>query len=421
MSNLSLALLTGGRQHILPMLAEDSAWRRTRLKSADGAVSILVALAKRVCIDEARALILPDVQHWYKAFVKDNGPAPADIKDNWYDAFDDQLLELFEPFTDKLSSSWLFTQTTDAKLWIEGEDERLANKFGEEIWKQLTWSRSDRQILSAVGIVADDLIEFGELGAEPVSPPQPEYRPTMINAIINKIMLNFPDPNQLAEDLDFVSDKDPGLAVGAAQRLGITMDEAKVMQQARAHGAKPEAWAKAVQAEQMLEDGKVYIDLAGKVEEPDNGPELPANLVRTDNASATPPPPPPPPPVGSLKERLSSSVGAPPPPPPPSPPTTQTGAAPAAPGKPGRKKNSATPPAGHIDVSVLKSIKEHSGLTDEILSEILGISRPTLGNIMKGKGFYVPPDESRRTALHNTLEKHINALAKAAEQVGIPF
>lgn len=417
MSNLSLALLTGGRQHILPMLAEDSTWQRTRLKSADGAVSILVALAKRVCIDEARAIMLPDIQHWYKEFVTKNGPPQASVEDNWHDAHDDQLLELFEAFADILSSSWLYTQTTDAKLWIEGEDERLANKFGEEIWKQLTWTRSDRQILAGVGIVADDLAEFGELGAEPVPPPQPEYIPTMINAIINKIILNFPDRAQLAEDLDFVSDTDQALAVGAAQRLGITMDDARIMQQARSHGATVDAWQKAIEAEQMLEETKVYVDIAGKgawENEPDNGPELPANLKRTDNAL---PGSVPPPPVGSLKEKLSASVGGSVPPPPSPPPATQTGAAP---GKPGRKKNSATPPDGYIDVSVLKSIKDHSGLTDEVLSEILGISRPTLGNVMKGKVFYVPPDQSRRDALYNTLGKHIDALQKAAASI-IPY
>lgn len=428
---LSLALLTGGRSYILDQLEDHPEWGRTRLKSADGAVSVLVELTKQVCLREAHDLILPDIQNWYKAFVKINGPIPVGpvvdtlsvARDNWVEAHDDGLMEVFEAFQKTLSASWLNEMTTDARLWEAGEDERLAIKFAEETWKQLTWQRTDKQILAGVGIVADDLAQYGELGIE-TTIPQLEYKPTMINAIINRIMMFMPDPAQLAEDLDFASDTDEGLAAGAAQRLGISPADAVVMQQARKQGAKPEAWRKAIEGGEMLTEDTNYVDLSGVTDTFDAGPEVPANLVR--NAL----PPPPPPPVGTVREALQASVGAVPPPPPPPPPplwpstspTNGVGAAP--PTNTGRGgKRTPTPkeaPAGSIDKDILRSIKEHAGFKDEVLADILGISRPTLANIMKGKGWYVPPDQTRRDALRNTLVKHVNELTSALNAIYQP-
>lgn len=421
---LSLALLTGGPQHILGLLAQDPSWQRTRLKSAEGAASVLVSISKRVFLEEAEAVILPDLKHWYNAFLTKNGAIPESpvARDNWVEAHSDQLLELFEPFVQTLSSDWLYTAAADAQLWENGEAERLAASFAKEVWKQLTWQRTDNQILAGVGIVADDLAKFGPVAADkPASPPPREYKPTMINAIINRIMLSFPDVSTLADDLDLASDNDAGLALGAAQRLGISQADTETMRQTREAGAKIEDWQKAIEAGEMLAEDKVYVDLAGngngKADKFDAGPELPTNLVR--NASATPPPPPPP--IGTLKGALVASLPplgnpqSPTPPPPPPPPAVQTGAAPSTnSGRGGRRtKTPEAPPVGYIDKDIIRSIKEHAGFKDEDLAAILGLSRPTLANIMKGKGWYVPPDAARRQALASTLLKHIEELTKA--------
>jgi hypothetical protein len=418
------------------LLASDPTWQRTRLKSADGAVDVLVQLAKQTLINEAKTFITPDIQNWYNAFVKANGERPniTGYVDGWDDAFDDELLELFEPFVDTLSGSWLNEVTTDARLWLPGEVERLANKFAQETWKQLTWQRSNKQILSGVGIVASDLAQFGELAKEPETPPQPEFKPHMINAIINRIMLSMPDPATLADNLDMASDDDDGLAFGAAQRLGIDQSAIVVMRQAREAGAKIEDWCKAIEDGALLDESTVYQDLSGRSErmadqygpgvadalakqEPDLGPDLPANLVR--NAL----PPLPPPPVGTLKGALQASVNLPPLPPLPGtvppPPAVAVGAAPPTNSGRGGKRTRTpeAPPAGHIAKEVLLSIKEHAGFKDEDFAGILGISRPTLANIMKGKGWYVPPDQSRRDALRTTLALHVQKLSEALNAV----
>ncbi len=410
---LSLGLLCGGRQYVLEQLASDPMWQRTRLKSAEGAASVLVQIAKRVCLAEASAILLPEVQTWYKEFVADNGERPETDHSDWDDALDDGVMALLEPFAATLSASWLNEISTDARLWLPGEDERLANKFAEEIWKQLTWQRSNNQILAGVGIVADDLATYGVLASEPEPPQEPRYTATMINPILNRIMLSFPDPAQLKDDFELATDSDDGLALSAATRLGIGMAEVAVMRQARQRGAKIDAWVNAINAGNTLADDKVYVDLSGKPE-PDLGPELPTSLVRLPQA-ANALPPPPPPPSGS-----PASASAPPPPPPPPPPpagATAAGAGAAPPTNTGRggkrQKAGAEPPVGHVPVDVLKSIKDYAGLKDEDMANVMGISRPTLANIVKGKGHYVPADDRRR-ALHDLLVKHATELQKAA-------
>jgi transcriptional regulator with XRE-family HTH domain len=82
-----------------------------------------------------------------------------------------------------------------------------------------------------------------------------------------------------------------------------------------------------------------------------------------------------------------------------------------------RKKNTAEPPAGYIPVETLRQVKDATGLKDEILAEMLGISRPTLANIMKGKGWCVPNNE-RRNAILNTLATHAKALNEAYKVIG---
>ena len=235
---LSLALLTGGREHVLSKLAADKTWQRTRLKSAQGAASILVNIAKEIGLSEAYALIMPEITGFWKDYERDNGPPPEDKGSDWYEGHDDGLLAIFEPFVRVLSASWLNFATTDARLWQPDEDVRLANSFAAEVWKQLTWQRSDNQILAGVGIVAEDLEVYGGQMANEIIIQQVEYTTMEVNAILNRIMLSFPDPKELADNLDLVSDNDDILAGGAAQRLGLLAEDVKVLQAIRAHSAE---------------------------------------------------------------------------------------------------------------------------------------------------------------------------------------
>jgi transcriptional regulator with XRE-family HTH domain len=67
-------------------------------------------------------------------------------------------------------------------------------------------------------------------------------------------------------------------------------------------------------------------------------------------------------------------------------------------------------------VDTLRQIKEHTGLKDELLAEVLGLSRPTLANIMKGRGWCVP-EPSRREAVRKMLSTHITELTSALSAI----
>ena len=238
--------------------------------------------------------------------------------------------------------------------------------------------------------------------------------PEQVNAVLNRIMLSFPDPKTLKDELDLVSEDDDALAEAPAGRLGITLEDAVTLRQARNGNIKIlDAWAKAIEAGELLDENTHYVDLAGAA----NGSD--GQSVTNTSATRPPPPPPPRPAPQSPAQKVSSPPPPPPPPPPQSAPAVNVGAAPPTKSGRGKKTRSAagTPPPDHISKEVLQSIKDHAGLKDELLAEIMGISRPTLANIMKGKVFYTPPDVSRRKALHDTVMKHSRALMEMANKI----
>lgn len=237
-----------------------------------------------------------------------------------------------------------------------------------------------------------------------------------VNSIINQIMLTMPDPTTLDDDLDFASDDDDALALGAANRLGISMEDVDVLREARARSSSVvKAWQNAIEAGEFLDDSKHYADIdppeADDASPPwDTGPEIPTSLRRTalpplpGTATALPP--------------LPGSAGAtkPLPPLPVMQGTSQE--PPVNRGRGGRRtKTPDEPPAGYIPLEVLRSIKEHAGTKDEDMADLLGISRPTLANVMKGKGWYVPPDPTRRAAIRAMLDKHAKALMRAHDAI----
>ena len=80
-----------------------------------------------------------------------------------------------------------------------------------------------------------------------------------VAGVLNRIMLSFPDPKDLADNLDQVSDDDDGLALGAAQRLGITLDDAKVLRVARMKTANAMAWwQSAIELGETLDETQRY-------------------------------------------------------------------------------------------------------------------------------------------------------------------
>lgn len=412
---LTIALACGGRDNVLPRLDNHPVWSRLPVKTTQTAASMLVSIAQQQSVAILDAVVRADLDGDVAEYVKMNGPRPNvgdEHADNWDEGLDDVVSKRLEPFEKVLSANWLGINTIDTRAQNDTDRDRIVKSFAAEAWKEMTYNRTDIQILAGVGILPVDLemIPGVTVGASAPATPEPkEYDPMRVNAILNAIILNFPDEATLEETLDLVSDDDDGLALGAAQTLGITMDDALVLREARKRsGAAVEAWVNAITAGEMLDEDATYVDL-----DPVDPDAIPASLVRNPDpvtgqpmppppkpaAAAAPPPPPPP---------VAAGPGAPPPPPP----VVTTGAAPPAP-KRGRKAATPdAPPADAIPKETLLAIKQASGMKDDDMAVVLGVSRPSFNNMVNGKQFCTPSDD-RRLALRQLVHDKLTALTEA--------
>lgn len=427
---LTLALVTGGKENILPRLALNPAWQHSSFKTQSVAADILVAEAKAVALQEADTLLRTDLTADVRDYITRNGERPntQDEGNEWDSGLDDVISARLEPYEKYLSANWLGINTVDTRAHRAPELDRLIKSFANEIWSQLTYNRSANQILSGVGIVSTDLDAIAHTASQPFAPflqlpPATEHDPMSINRVLNKIILSFPDEASLSDDLDMASDTDDGLAIGAANRLGIDMADVAVLRAAReASGAALDAWENAITAGELLDENKVYVDLSPVAVDANGEPEMPASLVRNpDPATGLPTMPPPPP---------AKAAGAPPPPPPPvaagtappppPPPPSVTTGAPPPPTKKGRGgKRSATPaepPAGAIPAATLMAIKTAAGLKDDELAAMLGVARSSVNNMVNGKTPCVPsPDALAR--LKTMLYERISAMTAAYQTI----
>jgi hypothetical protein len=408
---LSIALVTGGKEVVLDALYADPMWRRMTAKGPVTVAAMLAAKAQELALTDLRGMLGPELEHTYNKYLETNGERDPNDAGEWDEGLDDAIANVFEPYEKYLSASWMGVHLIDTRAHIEGEMDRLVDLFGQEVWTQLTYERTNNQILAGVGIVEADLLALCDAPPPPPPPPK-EYNSMSVNAVLNIIMRSFPDMMQLPDDLDMVSDTDDLLAEGAAGRLGIQWEDVLVLRDARSRSsAALDAWFNAIDAGIALEENKVFVDLTPPPVPPpptaDLGPDLPATLRR----SAPPPPPPPPPPPS-----VTASAGVPPPPPPPS--AVKGGSSGEAPSPPNtgrggaRAKAGDAPPPGAIPAELLQTIKDRSGMTDVQMAEALGISRPTFANYLKNKGWCVPTPQ-QRLLFKNKIAETINVLTEA--------
>lgn len=395
MTNVNLEAVTGGKLAITLELSLDQRWTSQRYKSTKLAADLAMDIARKRALTYFHGVVYNGLLQAYQRFTLVNGPRPATepLSDEWDSGLDDELYAVFEDFAHIVSANWLGT-ATDITPTSEQAINTLADSFAAECWKQLTYQRTTNQTLSAVGIVLDDLQAIVLAQAE----LEPE-KPMSLNAIFNKIILNFVEENELEALLDNASDTDAGLQASGAAGLGITLDEAAQLAAVRAEGGSViEGWMHMINTGVLLPvdtDAPAPAASVPPPPPPSHPLEIPASLVRSPPVVPPPPvaagtvPPPPPPNGGTV------------PPPPPAvnaPPITTTGAP--APAKSGRKPKAPDgPPAGHVPASALVAIKAASGLKDEDFAVKLGVSRPTFNNYLRGKGFCVPTADQRAQML----------------------
>jgi len=370
---------------ILIAVGTDPRFTQAKFKSPALVSQLAIQIARERLIDTLRGEMLEKLATRMDEFIVMNGERTEDEsndRDEWDSAADDLVASLLEPYSDVLSASWLGVRTVDTRMHVPGEIQTLAMQFAQEVWTQLTYRRTDNQILAGLGILEADINAM--LASYVAVVPKEEVKMTQINAVLNKIMLAMPDDKTLEEDLDLASDTDDGLAVGAGQRLGITMPECLVLRKERNANSINE-WAFAILTGEML-----------PVDDLEVPPILDRNLM--------PPPPPP-----KAKPQM------PPPPPAKAPPLSEA----APPGTKGRKRVPAAsaPPPSAIAQETLVKLKTYANIRDEDVATMFGVSRPTMNNYLRGKGHAVPTPVQRET-LKAFVQKHLDALQEVLDEIG---
>lgn len=405
---INLESVTGGKSAILSALQVHPHWTATRFKTTKLASDLALQIAKDRSTTYFHAVVMTPLQEAFTRYVTVNGERPPqeELASDWASGLDDELYAVFEPHAHLVSSTWLVTISDVTPSTIE-EVEKMAASFAAEVWREQTWQKTDNQKLSAVGIVLDDL------QAIMLSHAQTQENPDMnVNAILNKIILNFIPEEELEGHLDNASETERPLRETGALALGITNEEADYLAVIRAQGGSViEGWC-AVINRGVLQPVEEAAAPAPVPPPPVPDPlAIPAILVRepppVSTASPVPPPPPvssvatasgtvPPPPPQAATGQAGSTV--PPPPPPVNPGAVTTTGTP--PSKRGRKAaTQGGPPEGTVPAEALIAIKGASGLKDDDFATRLGVSRPTFNNYLRGKGYCQPSPDQRKNLL----------------------
>lgn len=324
----------------------------------------------------------------YQTFVSTAGARPpAGFEaDEWDSALDDEVQAVMEAYQDQLSASWLGEKTVDTRLHIDQEMNKLAASFATEMWREAVYQReTPGKILSAIGIVMDAMPAYVRTFN---SQPEVELVPDMnMNAVLNKIMLAATSKD-VRGDIALVMDEgtDDFIIGQATGRLSIDTDDVDVLRMAALGGYTPEKMAALVAAGDILdEEASEPVPVNRFAAEPEPEEDL-SDLVGGAPAAGTAP------------------AAAPAPAAPPAAP-----AAPAAAGK-GRKKKDAQPEGTTIiPAEALQALRDHSGMKDDDMASLLGFSRATYNNYVKGKGTFYASEDQRGT-LRTLLEKKIEVL-----------
>lgn len=152
-------------------------------------------------------------------------------KSAYESGLDDALEAALEPYEAHLSADWLGKNTVESGLWNENGPSAVAASAAKEVFKQLTADKTPGQILASAGIVAADV--EAAIGAAKTA-PKASADESDLGVVIGKIKARVgKDFDRLAvyEDLELIVTEDDEILVNAAaSRLGLTENDAGVLQ-----------------------------------------------------------------------------------------------------------------------------------------------------------------------------------------------
>lgn len=384
---------------VLASLERDAGVAALPYKTPNAVFKRASEMVREIYIEYMHNLMYTKLQQAYAAFVTAAGQRPTMEglqADEWDSAIDDDVQTVVEEYATQLSASWLGEKTVDTRLHVAGELDKLAASFATEMWRQATYKRdTPAKILSSAGVVMNDIALFAQrYNAQPKMELVPDMN---MNGVLNKIMLAGGGSADVFGDLGLVLDDstDDFLVSQASQRLGIDTDDVDTLRMAAMGGYT------AADMNALIEAGDILDEEA---DEP----------TPVATAAAEEP---------ETEEDLSELIGDAPapaaeaPPAAPQAPVVQTSTAPPPPPAKGKRKGAKDePPAGTtvVPAEALQIIRDHANVKDEDAATLLGFSRATYNNYVKGKGVFYA-SETQRDTLRKLVEKKVEALNAALE------
>ncbi len=167
---------------------------------------------------------------------EDTNPDAQRRRDEYEEGLDDAIEAALEPYNEYLSANWLGEKTIDTGVWEDEHENRkvltsLCTSAAKEIFKTLTGDKTPNQMLANAGITQEAVDEALQNSKKESNAMTAD--PSDVQAVYQKMhehlgtefdqMLVFDDIGvTLIEDDEILSN-------AAAQRLGLTEDEADVL------------------------------------------------------------------------------------------------------------------------------------------------------------------------------------------------
>jgi hypothetical protein len=341
------------------------------------------AITEKLTKERAAAMIRPQIEEAVSTheMVYDTYEGSED-QEAWTDEMDNAIETLLDSYSDSVTQDFIGRFCVSTRFHIpvargmKSEAQTLAEAFANDVWRVLIHDSdedaapprvlSTAKILSAVGIVKDDLVELmGDMPANAPQVQQKEDKPMRdINEILNEVhaYLDGEIDDKTVKDLfDMAIDSDDGLALSGVVPMGLDMDSVPTLRlfATKFGSAAPDEFVTALK-------GAPY-----EAEPTDSANDVALEVL--DEAAAE---------GDETDPEMRELLGL--PPLPAAPPATATpaiaGIRNRPPGVPAPPPLPGTPVPGPVDKRALTLIREHVKMKDDDVASGIGVSRQTYIN-----------------------------------------
>lgn len=371
---LSLEALSGGKDAVIAKMLEHPAVKSgdvgQGMKAAVAAVQENIVATCSPAVHEA----LQDCYEMHCLTWGDPDDLTDDNADEWHEALDAAVDEALQPWTVAVSAEWLANNTTDTRLHEQDAVDTLARKTGEQIYKQLKGKLTDAQVLSAVGVVKDDVAQALAGMSNDIEGIGQQCQAIFMRYVETAELVGKPTDEVLREEIDLVSGSEPVLAGSAMARMGLEPADVAVLQGARSAlrlGGLDALFA--------------MCKLCFEPPMPGEMPPIPNQFKRDPNDA----------PKAKPKRKAKAKAAEP-----------EEGGEPA-------EATDAPQAAGEMPTRALQLLVAHANVNDKEMAEMLGMSRPAFNNARNGKGKKPISDPTQIAMVRQTLHEHATGLIEA--------